>query len=168
MKSCRSKSHAAQVWETRESVSAEWHVARLSYCAFRRQSPQAAVADLHANDGRCETSHELVSPLVRFLFNRALPAELFHPIYTFPGRGQSHTQTCLACAHTPQCSCNPARFIIVGVISCPPLREELGEFKLWPTYTLFHFALCAAHKAQCMTSARTHSRLSFQSRWPLK
>lgn len=71
----------------------------------------------------------------------------------------SHTQTCLARArahtHTPQCSCNPARFIIVGVILCPPLREELGEFKLWPTYTLLHFALCSAHKAQCMTSAHT-------------
>lgn len=93
------------------------------------------------------------------LFNRALPAELFHPIYTFSGRGQSHTNMFSSRAHThthaPQCSCNPARFIIVGVILCPPLREELGEFKLWPTYTLLHFALCSAHKAQCMTSAHT-------------
>lgn len=34
------------------------------------------------------------------LFNRALPAELFHPRYTFSGRGQSHTNMFSSSAHT--------------------------------------------------------------------
>lgn len=97
---------------------------------------------LHVNGGRCEVSHELVIGLSitwwRFIYQRHFQLRFF-TLYRLFQDATSHTNAFSLArthTHTLQCTCNPARFIIVAVILCPP--SEGGSWRV-QTVAYLHF-----------------------------